>query len=368
LISTIVPGIAAVFLAVHLATVLLALWQMSRRPGGGVIPRDARITLLRPICGRDAFDAETLGSSFAQDWPAYDVILCVPSDTDPAVALARELIAANPQVPARLLTGQERITGNPKLDNLWKGWAAATGEYVCMTDSNLLLPPDYLSTLAACWGPRTGLVSSPARGERPDGFAGRLECAFLNGNQGRLQLAAGALGRGFAQGKSLFWNKAMLDAAGGLAPLGKWLAEDVASTRLTRASGREVTLTPRLYAQPIGRRTFRQVWDRQLRWSRVRRDGFPAIFAGEIANGAALPAALLAITAPLWLIPFLVLWFGAEWLLCRRAGWPHGAADMAAAVVRDALLPVLWAATFLKRSITWRGNAMEAPVRGAPTP
>lgn len=356
---------SAGFLAVHLASVLLALVHVGRRADGRFITGLPRITLLRPVCGRDAFDAETLGSSFRQDWPAHDIIFCAPSDGDPAVPLVRDLIAANPAVPARLLTGQDRITGNPKLDNLWKGWGATDAPYVCMADSNLLLPPHYLTTLVRTWRADTGLVTSPACGTQPEGFAGRLECAFLNGNQGRLQLASDALGQGFAQGKTLFWNRDFLNAAGGLMPLGRWLAEDVASTKLVRAAGKRVRLAPRLFAQPIGRRTLRQVWDRQLRWSRVRRDGFPRAFLAEILNGAALPF-LLALVGGGWLaaLALLVVWFGAEWALCRRAGWPSGPADVAAMVLRDLMLPAIYAATFASREITWRGTAMAAPREG----
>lgn len=330
-----------------------------------------RITLMRPVCGLDPQDAETLGSSFQQAYPDYEIIFCAPSDDDPAVPLVRRLIAAHPQVPARLMTGQTRITGNPKLDNLWKGWPAARGDYVCMADSNLLLPPDYLATLMATWTPGTGLVSSPAWGARPANFAASLECAFLNGNQARLQFAADSLGQGFAQGKTLFWNRRMLDGAGGLRALGGWLAEDVAATRLVRGLGLKVRLAPLPFAQPIGRRSLRQVWDRQLRWSRVRRDGFPLIFATEFANGplaaTAVLAAGLSLTGLSWaLLPlFLAMWYGSEVLLIRRAGWPAGARDLAALPVRDALLPLLWLATFLRRDITWRGTAMAAPARDA---
>lgn len=364
MIASALAGAALLLLAAHVLTAVLALAHMRRRPAGRIVAPDARIALVRPVTGADPFDPETLGSSFRQDWPSYEIVFCAPSDHDPAVAVVRRLMADNPDVRARLLTGQRPITGNPKLDNLWKGWEAVDADWVCMADSNLLLPPDYLRTLAATWERDTGLVSSPAWGDRPEGLAGHLECAFLNGNQARLQLAADALGQGFAQGKSLFWNRAMLVQAGGLAPLGRWLAEDVAATRLVRGRGLRVRLTPAPFAQPIGRKSFRAVWDRQLRWSRVRRDGFPAIFLAEIANGAVLPALLLAAAGWGAALPvFLIAWYGTEWALVRRAGWPSGPADVAAMGLRDLLLPAIWAATFLRRGISWRGHAMSAPAR-----
>ncbi len=358
---------AALLIGLHLASVGLVAWRLRHGTGRATDPAAPRagvdrITLLRPVCGLDPFDAQTLGASFHLDWPGYEVIFCAPSEQDRAVPLVRQLIADNPQLKARLLTGQEPLTGNPKLDNLAKGWQAAEADWVCMTDSNLDLPPDYLNRLAESWDSEAGLVSGPPYGNRPDGFGGHLECAFLNGNQARLQLAADSLGRGFAQGKTLFWHRRLLDCEGGLAALGHNLAEDVASTKLVRGLGRQVRLPVRPFAQPIGRRSLAQVWDRQLRWSRVRRDGFPLMFLIEPLNGAVVPMLLLALSGHvLWLPAALVLWYGAELWLARRAGWPAGLADLCAGPCRDLMMQAIWLATFRSRGIHWRGNDMLAP-------
>jgi ceramide glucosyltransferase len=362
-------GFASGALIVQLFTVILFLLRLRR---AGRMPKTIglpHLTLLRPVCGRDAFDEETLGSSFTQNYPAYDIIFCAPSEGDPVVPIVIKLMAAYPHVKSSVLFGEAPITGNPKLNNLWKGWLAAKTEWVCMTDSNLLLPPHYLTTVVSTWGPKTGLVSSPPVGERPVGFAGCLECAFLNGNQARIQFAADSLGHGFAQGKTLFWNRDMLNRAGGLAAIGRYLAEDVNSTKLVRAQGLRVSLTPTAFAQPIGQREFKQVWNRQLRWSRVRRDGFPVLFAAEILNGPALAILGLLLASILFNVSlwgaglFVALWYGAEVLLMHKAGWPSTWRDIAVLPLRDALLPVLWVTTFFKRTIEWRGTAMARPVR-----
>ncbi|MCM5558903.1 ceramide glucosyltransferase [Pleomorphomonas sp. JP5] len=356
--------LAAALLAAHILTVCLYLFRLRRRlPQEGTIGVP-RVTLLRPVCGREAFDRETLASSFEQDYPDYEVIFCAPSDDDPSVPLLRELIAEYPNRPARLFTDEHRVTHNPKLNNLWSGWQAADTDWVCMADSNLRLPPDYLGAVVASWDEETGLVSSPPVGERPEGLAGSLECAFLNGNQARLQLASDSLGNGFAQGKTLFWNRKMLNDAGGLEALGRYLAEDVNATKLVRGAGLKVRLTPLPFAQPIGRRRFRDVWNRQLRWSRVRRDGFPLLFAAEPFNGPMVQFILVAVAAygldmSAVLLPAVaVIWYGAEFILMRCAGWPSSWRDVLALPLRDILLPALWLATFMKRDIEWRGNAI----------
>ncbi|MGY6535246.1 MAG: glycosyltransferase [Pararhodobacter sp.] len=346
----------------HLASAVLVAWRYRSGPSrqGSIGPHALPVvTLLRPARGLDAFDLETLETSFHLDWPDYEIIFCLATPDDPARPALEGMMARYPTRRAQLLIGDDRPTGNPKLNNMAKGWAAAQGTHVVMADANLLLPPDYLHRLFAVWGDDCALVSSPAYGSRPAGLWGAVECAFLNGFQGRWQLAADSLGMGYAQGKTLMVRKDWLDALGGLTVLGRNLAEDVAFTKLVRAQGARVRLTRRMFQQPVGRRSARAVWDRQLRWSRVRRDGFAGLFALEILQGALPPALLLLIFAPpIWLLPFLLLWFGAEWMLARQAGWPHGPRDIGAMILRDLMLPLLWLATFARRGFEWRGNAM----------
>lgn len=362
MLTTTLVLLIALALGIHLATTILTtLRRRSRKPASGARPF---VSLVRPVCGIDTFDRETLASSFTQAYPDYEVIFCAATEDDPAVGLARELAAAHPEVKTKVLVGETLLSANPKLNNLAKGLDAARGEIVVMTDSNLLLPEDYLASLDDTWLPETGLVSAPAFGDRPGNFWGAVECAFLNGNQARWQLAADALGLGFAQGKTLAWRRDVLEAGGGLLALGRNLAEDVASTKLVREQGLRVRLPARIFAQPIGKRDARAVWDRQLRWSRVRRDGFPALFAFEIANGPLLPTAALVTlvamgAAPVWsLLVLLLAWYGAELALARMMGWPGGARDLAAMMTRDALLAPLWLTTFRSRGFTWRGTAM----------
>lgn len=354
----------AVLSVLHFLTVVLA--ALRYRPATATPPPPhPSVSLLRPVCGLDRYDVETLESAFLLDDPVREIIFCAASVDDPACAAIRDMIARHPGRPAKLLVGEQPISGNPKLNNLAKGWAEARGDYVAMADANLLLPPDYLVRQFAVWTGDCALVTSPPAGMRPGNLWGEVECAFLNGFQGRWQMAADSLGLGFAQGKSLLVRRDWLDAAGGLSALGTHLAEDVALTRLVRERGGAVALVKQLFEQPIGHRRLGAVWGRQLRWSRVRRDGFPGLFALEIFQGAVPPSLLLVAVAPPAVIPpFLALWFGAEVLLCRACGWPSGWRSVLAMMLHDLALPALWVATFARRGFYWRGNTV-APALGA---
>jgi ceramide glucosyltransferase len=238
----------------HILSIIVAAWRCRPQP---VIHSPATwppVSIVRPICGLDNFLEETLRTSFDLAYPTYELIFCVASARDPAIAVVQELISAHPRSRARLLVGDDRVSHNPKLNNCVKGWRAAQHGWIAIADSNVLMPPDYIQRLLAAWKPDTGLVCSPPVGCRPIGFSAGLECAFLNTYQVRAQYFADTLGFGFAQGKTMLWRRADLEGAGGIAALGGEIAEDAASTKIVRAAGLRVRLTAPPFGQPLGRR------------------------------------------------------------------------------------------------------------------
>lgn len=351
-------------LMVQWAGIALAFAKLRARPAGdpAFLPP---VTVIRPICGLENYLEETLDSTFRADYPDFELIFCAADPKDPAIALVEKLMARHPHVPARVLSGDDRVSGNPKLNNVVKGWKAARNRFILMSDSNVLLPPDYLRRCMAEFTPETGLVSSPPIGIRPDGFWARVECAFLNSFQARWQMASATLDNSFAQGKMLFWDKNVLEAGGGIEILGREMAEDVASTKTVRAQGKVVRLPGRFFEQPIGPREGAVVWSRQVRWAKVRRLGFFWMFLPELLAGAALPLlavlVLIATGDSFWTLPvILVLWYLPEYLLAAAGNWPRSPADILAWLTRDALLPALWFACWRGNSFEWRGNAMTA--------
>ncbi len=360
---------------INLASLSLAAARLGRPMPGNTLssetlPGGVPVSLIRPVCGLERFSEETLESGFHLAYPCYELIFCVAEAGDPVLPLVRRLIARNPQVPARVIVGDERISDNPKLNNCVRGWEAAAHDWVVLADSNVLMPPDYIQTLQAAWRPETGLVCATPVGTRPDGFWAHVECAFLNTLQARWQYAGEAVGLGFAQGKSMLWHKPFLDARGGIRALAAEIAEDAAATKLVRAAGCRVNLVAAPFAQPLGRRTLPVVWSRQVRWARLRRVTFPVFFAPEIASGSLVPclaAAALAGTADaaLALAAMVALTYAAEFALAARMGWPRGASLIAAYLARDLLIPLVWGRALLRGGVVWRGTAMAIETKPA---
>jgi ceramide glucosyltransferase len=358
-------GIAAT--AIHIASLTIAIRRFRRSahetsPSAQCPP----VSLLRPLCGMDNYAVDTLRSTFELDYPCYEILFCVASADDPVISLARRLIAENPAKSAQLLIGDERVSSNPKLNNIVKGWRAAAHDWVIITDSNVLMPSDYVQRLLAAWRADTGLVASPPIGSCPRGFWAELECAFLNTYQARWQYCVNAFGHGFAQGKTMLWRRADLDNAGGIEALGKETAEDAAATKIVRDAGLRVRLMDRPVAQPLGRRSAAEVWNRQLRWARLRRASFLVYFLPEILSGSFAPMIGVGILASAYGLSviatvtiFGALWYAGEMLLARAAGWHVTAYYPLYGLARDLLLPALYVGAFMGNDFVWRGNAMQ---------
>ena len=361
-------GYCAYSTALHFSGLGIAGARL-RQPHGR--PRNADrkdpVTLIRPVCGLDNFECETLASSFAIDYPDYEIIFCVARPDDPAMRTVRGLLEAHPERPAHLLIDDHRFSTNPKLNNLIKGWDAARHRWIVIADSNVFLPPDCIDRLLAAWRPDTGLVCSMPIGARPLTFWAEVECAFLNTMQARYQYVSESLGFGFAQGKTILFRRDIVDGAGGIRALAADDAEDAAATKLVRAAGLRVHLVKRPFEQPLGWRSAPEVWLRQMRWARLRRASFFWLYLPEIFVGSAFPSLAAGIAAaghglsiPVSVAVFLLVWFAAELALASAAGWHRSWRLAAALLVRDLLLPALWLGGLLGSQFTWRGNEITA--------
>ena len=351
--------LAAVFAAASYCAHCWTAYATARARKG--IPQSAKgesVSLVIPLCGLEPYSQECIKAALLV-FNVSEVIFCVERFSDPIVPLVRKIIASAPEKNARLLIGRDVISANPMLNNLAKGWRASSGEWVALVNSNVLMPRDYIDGMLQEWTYDTGIVCAPPVGIRPRGFAAQIECAFLNTYQARWQYAANAIGLGFAQGKGVLWRKSFLDDNGGVEALGAEMAEDAATTKLIRSVGLRVRLASEPSYQPLGKRSFRDVWNRQVRWARLRRVTFPFEYTAEIATSCLVVAGAAGVAFG-WptALCMAVAWYCVEDMLARARGWP--VTPLAALVARDVLLPAVWLAGWLGSGFEWRGNRMNA--------
>ena len=359
-------------LSAHIVSSAVTGLRCARRPAPATAGHPS-VTIIRPVCGLDEVERATLASTFELAANNAEILFCAKTVGDPAVAYLEHLIARHPAINARLLIGDDLGTQNPKLNNIAKGWRAASHDWIILSDSNVQLPSDYTARVMGAWKTDTGLVCAPPLGSRPASFWAEVECAYLNTYQARWQYFADSIGYGFAQGKTMLWRRADLEHHGGIAALASELAEDAAATKIVAAGGRRVRLVAPGFEQPLGIRSAAQVIGRQLRWAQLRRLSFPLHFAPEILTGmvpmltaGCAGLALLEIAVLPFALALCGLWLASEALLAWHAGWHLGWRSPLAWIVRDLLIPVVWTRAWLQRGYNWRGNTISARPLSSP--
>jgi ceramide glucosyltransferase len=356
----------AATMAVQWISAGLGRW---RRPADPVRHSAADFSIVAPMVGmRDASPAY-VGRLADLSRAGAEVLICVTTEHDEAVARTR---AEWPDAP--ILVGSDD-TFNPKLNNVRKGLEAASRPVVALCDAGIDLTLPELTAAAAHLSDKVGLVLALKTGDRPENFAAEMECSYINGHQARFLMAADRLGMPVASGGVTILTRDVLERIGGHQGFLNYLADDYSVVRMVRDHLSQTTwlarVMPRLL---VGGRRWQDVWQRQVRWGSTRLKLSPEVRAlvllepaiGWLASGIALIVALLAVgAAPIWLALAVALhtvaWFAAEaWFLAGH-GLPFGPRAWAAALAREALVPLLAVQAWRGRNrIDWRGTNLAA--------
>lgn len=78
-----------------------------RSPLASAPPSEAPgVSILRPLKGLDVNLYENLESTFTQEYPNFELLLCVTDEDDQALPIVRELISKYPHVRAKISLGK----------------------------------------------------------------------------------------------------------------------------------------------------------------------------------------------------------------------------------------------------------------------
>lgn len=321
------------------------------------------VSVIRPLCGLEPFLEECLDATFHLDCLGYEVIFCAEDPEDPAVIVARK-VAEKYQIPVTFcLYPNPGYSNNPKLNNMQKGWYEAKGHLILFADSNCLLPTDAVQRMTAKMTGNTGIVCSPPLGCLPKGFWADVECATMNTFQAKWQLLVAKLGFGFCQGKAMMMNRKVFDGFGGINSLTCEPMEDAAATKVVRRHGLKVRLVEGLFEQPIGKRTFKQVLDRQIRWAKLRRYTFPFFYAPEILT-TIFPFLVAYVIFPSWwqiTTMVLVECYIFEMLFALWMRWEE--TPFWSMIVRDFVMVYVYFAGWFGKTIVWNGKRIPLDCR-----
>lgn len=361
--------VLAALTGVSLALLLWQWWEGVRCPlnppglTGNAAPA---LTLLKPLKGADAETETCLRSWLAQDYPGpVQVLFAVAGEDDPAVPVARRLMAEFPAADAQLVVCPERLGPNSKVSKLVQLEPLARHDLWVVSDADVAVPRDFLRRLVrtfqepdppalACTFYQLATPATPAM---------HAEALAVNADFWTSVLQARRLAPlRFALGAVMAVRREALARAGGFRALTHHLADDYELGRRVAAAGGRVELVPLVAACREAPHDWRAVWRHQLRWGRTIRHCQPVPFAFSLLANPTLWPLLWWLAAPgRAALAGLGICLAARVLMAahcqaRLTGSRRHLPWVWWAPLKDLLGAVLWALAFVGRSVEWRGE------------
>jgi ceramide glucosyltransferase len=362
--------IATVVVGLGLAGLLLqglALRSALGSSRGAPVPEDAwpPVSILKPLSGLDDNLFGNLESFCRLDYPHYEIICCLRSANDPALAVAVKVRERNPRVPFRILVSGDGDGLNPKVRNLLPGYRAARHDAVLISDSNVEVRPEYLrETARRLLEPDVGLVTNPIRGRGARTFGAALENLHLN------TFVAGGTAALFrflrlpcVVGKSMLFRRSVLESIGGLAAFRNVLAEDFVIGRQLHRAGMRVVLAPHAITNVNIYCGTRRFLSRHSRWGKLRRRLGGVRYGAEILANPVFTAACAAAVRP---GPgSLALLAAACAAAAGTAAWTGRQLESQTSLplcllapVKDLIAGAVWFVPFISMRVVWRGHRL----------
>jgi ceramide glucosyltransferase len=365
-----------------LALLLLASFRFRRHK----VPQDfaesfPSVTLLKPLCGLEPNLEANLRSFFDQDYIGnFEIIFGMRSSEDPALAVVDAVRQEFPWVPVKIVFSGQPTRANAKVCSLTRMYAATKYDYLIISDSDVLVKPNYLrEVVAPLLKPEVGMVTCLYRGLSTGGFWSHIEALGMS-----VEMTAGVLvadlleGMKFALGPTMAIRRDLLDALGGFEPLADYCSDDYLLGQRAAELGKKVVLSRYVIDHVVIHRSLRSSLLHQVRWMKSTRFSRPA---GHVASvlSFAMPFGILGLAGGIaldrpWLgAAFFAFAFANRVLMSLAAGW--AVVDDRKALtscwlypLRDLMGFAFWACSFFGSTILWRGDRYRLEADGLMVP
>jgi ceramide glucosyltransferase len=356
-----------------LALVAVRLWQIRRT---ATTPTQLPpVTLLKPLCGAEPGLYDNLRSFCLQDYPTFQIVFGVRDEADPALQVARRLLAEFPSLQIDVVVNPRQHGSNFKISNMINMLAQARHDLLVMADSDARVRPDYLRVVTAPLLDRSvGLVTCVYRGIPTRPICSRLGAMYVNEWYMPSVLLARLFGhQGYASGQTLGLRRETLQAIGGLPAIANHLAEDHRLGELVRALGLRIALSSYMPVVEHHEPDWDSLSAHETRWMCTLR----------VLQPASYRMIFLSFSAPLAILGVGLL--GAEASL-STAAWSLFATTMTARVIlhflhrmrddrslladlwllpaRELLICWIWFRSFFTSRVRWRGNEFDIGADG----
>ena len=322
------------------------------------------VSVLKPVRGLDRQAYENFASFCRQDYPDYEILFAVTEEDDPAVPVIRQLMRDFAKPSIRLLIGAGAQGANDKVAKLCRLAREARHDLLVISDSDVLVAPDYLRSVAALLAdPRVGAVTALYRAEEAPSLGAALDAVGSSASFTGSVLVARALeGLRFAMGSTMATTRQRLEEIGGFEGMLNLHSDDYELGRRIAAQGYRIELAPQPVSMQFPSETMGDHLRHELRWLVGIRNNRPAGHFGMLLTHGLPWAVVAAVMAPRGAIA--AAWLGAYLVVRLGSGYVIGVWGLGDSVVRRKLwlLPLydfltffIWLASFSINRIEWRG-------------
>lgn len=350
---------------VTLIGTFFAWLRTKKRARSAFAETDLAITVMKPMSGLDPSLERNL-ASFAQlrGPAAFEVLLCLPSETDAAYPLAKAFAQRYPH-RFRLVTGALPSLGNAKVAQLVNAWPRVRNDFVWVSESNVETSQEFMEELVKTWKDANQakrvktLVHAPLVGVGGSGLGAALERMHLASLQNANHELGLLVGLHAIVGKTEFFHRDDMEAMGGLEAFGNYLGEDYMMGAAFANAG-----TVRCISVPtrnvLGHLSVAGWYERHARWAVMRKTLVGGAFYGlEPQVYLAWPTFFFALgLIPSWLMATLVatrvVVDGVNYAMQART-WPTWT-DLLAVPLKELVLFVAWVQAVFTLRVKWRAG------------
>ncbi|XP_070564425.1 ceramide glucosyltransferase-like isoform X2 [Ptychodera flava] len=315
-LAVIVLVLDFILLCLHFLSIIYCRIHCNRKPVGLVREELPGVSILKPLVGVDPNFAENLETFFTLDYPKYELLLCVHEECDPAISIIKPLMEKYPNVDSQLFIGGERVGINPKVNNMNQGYKCSKYDLIMVSDAGCHANNDTLYDLVSHMTETVGVVHQMPYVLPRKGFASIVEMVYFGGAHARMYLGANAIGINCVTGMSSMMRKSILEDAGGMSELGKYIAEDYFMGKACWDRGFTVKVTSLFAMQNSGTYSLKRFKSRMARWCKLRLATVPPLVIFEPLTEC---LALGACTA--WAVYFLFHVHPLVFFLCHSLVW-----------------------------------------------
>lgn len=361
-IALVIAAIAGIYQALAIAAAIARLF--ARGPNSTSFA--PAVSILKPVRGADPSFYDAIRSNASQDYPDFEMLFGSRDPDDSARPIVHRLASEFPTRRVRWIDAAT-VAPNGKVGVLMDLAAHAADAILLVSDSDILVPPEYLRrVIAPLADPNVGLVTCAYRA-RANTWPARFEALGVATDFGPSTMVAPFVGVDeFALGSTLAFRAADLERAGGFSAVADYLADDYQLGRAIHSLGLRCVLSEVVVETHLDATTIGDVWRHQLRWARTIRVSRSGGYIGIPITQAGLWIALAYATGH---------WIAGSALLAVRlamaviAGYGVLRSKDAIALlwlvpIRDIFAGAVWCAGLFGNTVVWGGEELKLDRKG----